>query len=78
LLPFYWDWDWYLRVARSGAVLHHIAVPTVRITLHDGNMSGDASAEERTANLAQLASKHGLPPLQLKNHLSLALEMHSP
>ena len=73
-LPFYWDWDWYLRVARAGSVMHHIKAPTVQIAVHDGNMSGDSTIAERQANLAQLAAKHGLPPLQLKNHLSLALE----
>jgi glycosyltransferase involved in cell wall biosynthesis len=76
-LPYYWDWDWYLRVARAGSVMRHIAVPTVRIAVHSGNMSSDSAAAERQANLARLARKHGLPPLQLKNHLSLALESRS-
>lgn len=76
-LPYYWDWDWYLRVARSGSVMHHISVPTVRIAVHAGNMSSDSAAAERQASLARFARKHGLPPLQLKNHLSLALESRS-
>jgi glycosyltransferase involved in cell wall biosynthesis len=71
-LPFYWDWDWYLRVARSGAKLHHIAHPVVDILIHPQNMSGDANAEARQQNLDRLAEKHKLPPLKLKTHLDLA------
>lgn len=71
-LPFYWDWDWYLRVARSGAKMHHIARPVVDILLHPRNMSGDSNARQRRENLSHLAEKHGLPPLKLKTHLDLA------
>lgn len=70
-LPFYWDWDWYLRVARSGARLHRIADPRVAIRVHDGNMSGESNEAERRANLDRLAAKHGLGLLVLKNHVSL-------
>jgi glycosyltransferase involved in cell wall biosynthesis len=71
-LPYYWDWDWYLRVARSGARLAHIARPTVSIRVHGGNMSGVEQEAARRANLDRLAAKHQLPPIPLKNHLSLA------
>lgn len=71
-LPFYWDWDWYLRVARSGAKLHHVARPVADILIHPQNMSGDANARQRQENLDHLAEKHGLPPLKLKTHLDLA------
>lgn len=71
-LPFYWDWDWYLRVARSGAKLHHIARPVVDILIHPQNMSGDSNAGLRQKNLDHLAEKHKLPPLKLKIHLDLA------
>lgn len=71
-LPFYWDWDWYLRVARSGAKLHHIAHPVVDILIHPQNMSGDSNAGARQQNLDRLAEKHGLPSLTLKTHLDLA------
>lgn len=73
-LPYYWDWDWYLRVARAGHALHHVARDTVTIRVHTGNMSSDAAAAERQANLEALASKHCIPLPQLKNHLSLAQE----
>ena len=71
-LPYYWDWDWYLRVARSGARLHHHAQSVVAIRVHASNMSGVAMEEARRANLEALARKHGLPPLTLKNHRSIA------
>jgi glycosyltransferase involved in cell wall biosynthesis len=73
-LPYYWDWDWYLRVARGGHDLHHVAVPTVTIRVHTGNMSGDTSADARQTNLEALARKHAIPLPRLKNHLSLAQE----
>jgi glycosyltransferase involved in cell wall biosynthesis len=71
-LPFYWDWDWYLRVARFGAKLHHIARPVVDILIHPQNMSGDSNAGPRQNDLNRLAEKHTLPPLKLKTHLDLA------
>jgi glycosyltransferase involved in cell wall biosynthesis len=70
-LPFYWDWDWYLRVARSGTKLHHIARPVVDILIHPQNMSGETNALARQQNLDRLAEKHQLPPLKLKTHLDL-------
>ncbi len=73
-LPYYWDWDWYLRVARSGAALHHVPQPMAAIRVHDGNMSNGDQEEARRSNLNALTAKHGLLPLKLKNHLSLARE----
>lgn len=67
-LPYYWDWDWYLRVARSGARLQHIAKSVVAIRVHAENMSGEAQRQARADNLASLSHKHGLGALQLKNH----------
>lgn len=73
-LPFYWDWDWYLRVARSGGRLFHVREPTVAIRVHGGNMSGHDTAIARRANLDRFAAKHGLAPLALKNHVTIARE----
>ena len=70
-LPFYWDWDWYLRVARSGARLVHHEEQVVAIRVHAENMSRAESGRERRSNLDAFAKKHGLPPLILKNHSSL-------
>lgn len=71
-LPYYWDWDWYLRVARAGHPLHHIESPAVAIRVHARNMSGDSLEAQRRANLDSFALKHGLAPITLKNHLDIA------
>ena len=68
-LPYYWDWDWYIRVARSGAKLQRVASPVVDIRIHAANMSGDRNAGARRENLDRLAKKHGLGTLKLKSHL---------
>lgn len=75
-LPYYWDWDWYLRVARDGYRLHHIDSPVVAVRIHAWNMSGESLETERRANLDAFAAKHGLPPIPLKNHLDIA--RHAP
>lgn len=71
-LPFYWDWDWYLRVARAGHQLNHLQSPAVAIRVHAQNMSGESLEAERRANLDRFAAKHHLPPIPLKNHLDIA------
>lgn len=71
-LPFYWDWDWYLRVARAGHALTHIQQPVVAIRVHARNMSGDSLETQRRANLDAFSTKHALPPIPLKNHLDIA------
>ncbi len=73
-LPYYWDWDWYLRVARSGAKLQRLAQASVAIRVHSSNMSDKSRENARRKNLNALTRKHGLKPIKLKNHLSLALE----
>ncbi len=73
-LPYYWDWDWYLRVACSGIALKRLAKPLVAIRVHPGNMSSPDQEKARRENLSALEAKHGLAPLILKNHLSLAKE----
>jgi glycosyltransferase involved in cell wall biosynthesis len=71
-LPFYWDWDWYLRVARAGHELTRIQRPVVAIRVHARNMSGDSLEAMRRANLDAFSTKHGLEPIPLKNHLDIA------
>jgi glycosyltransferase involved in cell wall biosynthesis len=71
-LPYYWDWDWYIRVARSGAALGRIPQPSVMIRVHDGNMSGKDTTADRRKNLDAFTIKHGLAHIELKNHESLA------
>jgi glycosyltransferase involved in cell wall biosynthesis len=67
-LPFYWDWDWYLRVARAGHVLHRLERPVVDIRVHASNMSGQSNAAARSENLGRFAAKHGLGKIPLKAH----------
>ena len=73
-LPFYWDWDWYLRVARAGHSLTHIRRPVVAIRVHAQNMSGESLEAQRRANLDRFSTKHALPPIPLKNHLDIATQ----
>lgn len=73
-LPFYWDWDWYLRVARAGRSLTHIRRPVVAIRVHAQNMSGESLETQRRANLDRFSTKHALPPIPLKNHLDIATQ----
>lgn len=68
-LPYYWDWDWYLRVARAGHKMARIARPVVAIRIHPGNMSGEQNAAPREDNLKAFASKHGLVEIALKSHI---------
>jgi glycosyltransferase involved in cell wall biosynthesis len=68
-LPYYWDWDWYLRAARSGASFYHCDIPAVDIRVHAQNMSADQNQSARQANLNLLCSKHNLQNITLKNHV---------
>ncbi|MCA3562308.1 MAG: glycosyltransferase family 2 protein [Aestuariivirga sp.] len=73
-LPYYWDWDWYLRVARAGHPLTHIRMAAVAIRVHAQNMSGESLEAQRRANLDRFSTKHALPPVPLKNHLDIATQ----
>ena len=72
-LPYYWDWDWYLRVARSNFRLQHLAFNVVDIRIHPHNMSGSGNADLRSMNLKSFADKHKIGPLELKNHADFAV-----
>jgi glycosyltransferase involved in cell wall biosynthesis len=68
-LPYYWDWDWYLRVARSDHLMTRIMTPVVDIRIHTQNMSGDTNSQARNTNLKALCDKHKLPEIPLKSHI---------
>jgi glycosyltransferase involved in cell wall biosynthesis len=72
-LPYYWDWDWYLRVARAGFRLVHDENQSVSIRIHAQNMSGESNTNVRFENLERFAAKHKIGPLILKNHADFAL-----
>ncbi len=73
-LPYYWDWDWYLRIARAGFRLHHVQKSVVDIRVHAQNMSGQQNLDLRLKNLIQFSSKHKIGPLILKNHTDFAAQ----
>lgn len=68
-LPYYWDWDWYFRVAVAGHELGRIARPVVDIRIHENNMSGQANAKARSENLHRFSTKHLLRDIPLKSHI---------
>ncbi len=68
-LPYYWDWDWYLRVAKANFRLAHFVREVVVIRVHPQNMSGETNREARQTNLDLLIAKHVLKNVTLKNHL---------
>ena len=70
-LPIYWDWDWSLRVARSGAPMVQDHTLSAVIRRHPGNVTGAGHDDLRRADLDRLAAKHGLGPLVLKTHRDL-------
>jgi glycosyltransferase involved in cell wall biosynthesis len=75
-LPYYWDWDWYLRVARAGFRLVHDENQSVDIRVHAQNMSGESNTKPRADNLKRFADKHKIGPLTLKNHADFAVQEH--
>lgn len=68
-LPYYWDWDWYLRVARANHLITRLMTPVVVIRIHAQNMSGQSNTEARTTNLKLFCDKHRLAEIPLKSHV---------
>jgi glycosyltransferase involved in cell wall biosynthesis len=73
-LPYYWDWDWYLRLAAAGIDFCPSAGTGVRVTAHGHSVSGAKNESERRQNLVRLVEKHDLRAVTLKNHLSIAMD----
>jgi len=71
-LPIYWDWDWYLRLHAAGVAFHDLGRQGVQIAVHRRATSSADQSDRRAENLALLAAKHGLGPLTLRNHESIA------
>jgi glycosyltransferase involved in cell wall biosynthesis len=68
-LPYYWDWDWYLRVVKADFRLARSNRVAAAIRVHPQNMSGEDNKNARQDNLNLLMAKHGLADIILKNHL---------
>ena len=71
-LPIYWDWDWYLRLHAARVPFRDLGRQAVKIYAHSGATTGAGQLRIRADNLALLAAKHGLGPLTLRNHASIA------
>ncbi|MGC8904641.1 glycosyltransferase family 2 protein [Thermus sp.] len=69
----YWDWDLWLRAYRVGLPFRYLKGRNLGVRVHGTNQSYGARREERAFYLERLRAKHGLGPLVLKDHLSLAL-----
>ncbi|WP_105317569.1 glycosyltransferase family 2 protein [Thermus tenuipuniceus] len=70
----YWDWDLWLRAYRKGVPFRYLKGRGVSIGVHGANQSHGNRRDERRFFLERFRQKHGLPPLQLKDHFVLALE----
>jgi glycosyltransferase involved in cell wall biosynthesis len=75
--PYYWDWDWYLRLARADVPLIASSGSAVRISARYGSVSSEANIAARRADLDRLQAKHGLAPIPLRNHESIARDRQS-
>jgi glycosyltransferase involved in cell wall biosynthesis len=71
-LPFYWDWDWYLRLFAADVDFVGPLSEAVRISARGDSVSAEGNTEARRANLDHLAAKHGLGELVVRNHESIA------
>lgn len=73
-LPIYWDWDWYLRLARAGVPIVASGGEGAYCSVRTDNASAASRDAFRRSNLALFAAKHGLGDLTLKNHVDIAQE----
>jgi glycosyltransferase involved in cell wall biosynthesis len=75
--PYYWDWDWYLRLARAGVPLIASDGSAVRVSARFGSVSSEANIAARRADLDRLSAKHSLGHIPLRNHESIARDRQS-
>ena len=68
------DWDWLLRVARSGGRISRLPGASVTIRIHEGGISALRAEHlsERRLSLDLLARRHGLAPIQPKTFWEVA------
>ncbi len=71
-LPYYWDWDWYLRLRAAGIPFKPAPGGGACVSVRPDSVSSQAHAALRQADLARLVAKHGLEGISLKNHLGIA------
>ena len=73
-LAYYWDWDWYLRVANAGIQFSPTQRASVWISARTSSVSSAQNEVQRRMELDRLQSKHKLGIIELKNHASIADE----
>jgi GT2 family glycosyltransferase len=68
------DWDWLLRVARSGGRVRRVPGASVTVRVHPGGLSAltPERMEERRRCLAELARRHHLSPIEPKTFWDVA------
>jgi glycosyltransferase involved in cell wall biosynthesis len=71
-LPYYYDWDWFLRVTSLGYRMLRHPEPVVAIRVHPTSDSAAANQQVRENNLDLLCKKHGLGKLPVKSHADFA------
>lgn len=72
-LPYYWDWDWYLRLFDAGVPFTASATHGVCISARGGTVSSAVNEGLRRDDLDRLVAKHGLGAIPLRNHEGIAL-----
>eukprot|EP01037_Dinobryon_pediforme_P014004 gene14004-14122_t len=73
-MAYYWDWDYYLRLAAKNVPFLGTTDPSVWISARGSSVSADQNAAARRLELDLLEAKHGLGKIPLKNHASIAEE----
>jgi glycosyltransferase involved in cell wall biosynthesis len=71
-LPYYYDWDWYLRITSAGHRIVRHPEPVVAIRVHPTSDSAAANQVVRQRNLEMLCKKHSLGTLPIKSHADFA------
>lgn len=73
-MAYYWDWDYYLRLAENNVAFVGASQPSVWISARGTSVSADQNAQARRAELDRLEAKHHLGKIALKNHAGIAEE----
>jgi len=71
-LAYYWDWDWYLRLAKAGIRFKSAQRASVWISARSSSVSSAQNELQRRIELDRLQLKHNLGSIELKNHASIA------
>ncbi len=73
-LAYYWDWDWYLRLADMDVKFASTAKASVWISARTSSVSAAQNEGARRSELDRLQTQHNLGLIALKNHAGIAEE----